>query len=202
MRNKKKNRIILLLIILLGISIGFASLATTLKINGTVNITKNEWKIYFANVGNAAGVDATLPEPTDDSTEGEDTVLTWNVSFEKPGDFYEFQVDAVNAGTIDAKIIDIVAKYGDEDIPAVEDPNDRVVPPYLNFSVTDMTKNAAPAVGDVLAKRTDDTHFTTKRYKIRVEYDADEVTIDDINKQTDDETHTFTFMLQYGQSTN
>ena len=46
MKNRKKNRILLLLILLLAVTIGFALLSTTLKINGISGIKKNTWDIH------------------------------------------------------------------------------------------------------------------------------------------------------------
>ena len=47
MRYKKKNRIFLLIILLLGLSIGFAALSTTLKIDGSTILKKNIWSVYW-----------------------------------------------------------------------------------------------------------------------------------------------------------
>ena len=60
MRNKKKNKIFLLIILLLAISIGFAALSTTLKINCSAVITKNTWNIYWDNIANQSGVTPTI----------------------------------------------------------------------------------------------------------------------------------------------
>ena len=105
MRNKRKSRLFLLLsFILLSITIGFAAIATKLKVNGTTNIGKNTWNIYWDNVANQRGVTTATPVISNDSLHGINTAVTWTVTLDKPGDFYEFTVDAVNAGTIDASI--------------------------------------------------------------------------------------------------
>ena len=195
MNKKKKNKIFLLLILLLGITVGFAALATTLKINGNASIGKNSWNIYWDSIGNQDGVTPeTATEIVDEDTTHKKNIVTFDVKFDKPGDFYEFQVDAVNAGTIDAEILEIESKYNDAVI-SQENP----LPSYLKYSViyadgTDIT------VGDKLAKRTSTTEFTRKRYKIRVEYDKDAVTIADVNNQVGDVTHSFSFKVVYGQS--
>ncbi len=195
MNKKKKNKIFLLLILLLGITVGFAALATTLKINGNAGIGKNSWNIYWDSIGNEDGVTPeTATEIVDEDTTHKKNIVTFDVKFDKPGDFYEFQVDAVNAGTIDAEILEIESKYNDAVI-SQENP----LPSYLKYSVkyadgTDIT------VGDKLAKRTSTTEFTRRRYKIRVEYDKDAVTIADVNNQVGEVTHSFSFKVVYGQS--
>ena len=125
MRNKKKNRMLLLIILLLGISIGFAALSTTLKINGSAILNKNTWSIYWDEASIVVNPDGKSGTPvvTDGDDGAENTKLTWNVSLDLPGDFYEFTIDAVNAGTIDAMVENI-----DETLPTL--------PSYIKYSVT------------------------------------------------------------------
>ena len=59
---RQRNKTILLLILLLIIGIGFAALATTLKINGNAHINKNIWSIEWENPQVVEGsVSSTLP---------------------------------------------------------------------------------------------------------------------------------------------
>lgn len=105
MRKKYKNNFLILIFLLCIITIGFASLSTTLNINGTTKIKGNTWNVYFDNVQVKDGsVDAAVP-----SISGK-TKVDFNVLLSKPGDFYEFTVDVVNDGTIDAKIGDLNIK--------------------------------------------------------------------------------------------
>ena len=200
MRNKKKNRVFLLLILLLAVGIGFAALATTLKINGTTNINLNTWNIYWDNIHNQSGVTPTVSQIVSEDANHPNNIINFSVDFEKPGDYYEFEVYAVNAGTLDAEILSIEKKYNDTDIPEVEDPNNRVVPAYLSYVVT-YADGSQVRVGDKLVKRRTATLFTKKAYKIRVEYDKDLVTPDDVNTQVGNVTHTFTLEIVYGQRT-
>ena len=204
MRNKKRNRIFLLLILLLGLGIGFAALATTLKINGTTIINKNTWNIYWDNIDNETGVTPTSISIDDEDENHLDNIVSFNVTFDKPGDYFEFTVDAVNAGTLDAEVLSIVKKYNDTVIPEVEDPENRVVPAYLKYEVT-YADDTAVNVGDKLLKAPDLTSnpqvLTRKTYKVRVEYDRDAVTNEDVNNQTDTVYHSFTLSVQYGQAT-
>ena len=161
--NKKKNRLMLLLILLLAISVGFALLSTTLKINGTTNITKQGWSVYWSNVAVTEGsVDAATNIPTigQDQDDPANTKVTWSTTLTLPGDFYEFTVDATNAGTIDAMITDI-----DETLPAS-------LPSYVSYSVT-YADGVPVAEKHLLPKATksgNTTTPTTEKYKIRVEF--------------------------------
>ena len=105
MKNKKKRKTLLLVLLLLGISIGFAALSTTLKIIGTTNISKNTWNIYWENKSvNQNGVSTTAPGLSAEQGKTANTIATWSVTLNLPGDFYEFTINAVNSGTIDAML--------------------------------------------------------------------------------------------------
>ena len=101
MRIKKKNKKIMLtlFILILGIGIGYAALSKTLKINGTSGIKKGSWIIYFDNIRNESGVVSTDTKISTDKKE-----VSFNIEITEPGDYYEFEVDTVNDGTIDAMI--------------------------------------------------------------------------------------------------
>ena len=209
MRNKKRNRILFLLILLLGIGIGFAALATTLKINGSATINKNTWNIYWDNVANETGVTPeTHPQITADENNVPKTLLTWSVTLNEPGDYYEFEVDAVNAGTLDAEIIGIDSKVGNDSIiSTVEgelvEADPTPVPSYIKYSVK-YADGSSVGLGDKLPKAPDLTStppvYTRKTYKIRVEYDRNAVTNAQVNGMTDDVTLSFTYHVTYGQA--
>ncbi len=96
-----KNNLILLLLLIIGfIGMGYAMLTTNINITGTGKIKDAKWDVHFANIqvtdGSVAA--ATVANITDD------TSAEFAVTLEKPGDFYEFTMDVVNAGTIDAMV--------------------------------------------------------------------------------------------------
>ena len=208
MRNKKKNKKMLLLLLLLAISVGFAALATTLKINGSTNITKQTWDIYWDNASivpttNLENADITKAAQT---KTGDVTTLEWTVNLNLPGDYYEFTVDAVNNGTIDAMITEIDSKIGNSSIISTEegqlvvaDPSP--VPSYINYDVT--YEDGTPlALNHLLAKKTNNTP-TREKYKVRVEYDRDAVENSDIAAiPSAGLSLTFTFSVKYGQADN
>ena len=119
---KKASRLLVLfLIVLLCISIGYAVLNTTLNINGKSSISKNTWDVYFDNVVvNSGSVEATkIPTVSDKTT------VDFEVALNLPGEFYEFTVDVVNNGTIDA-MIDSIEKLPDLTLEQQK---------YLNFII-------------------------------------------------------------------
>ena len=161
-KNKKRNRIMLLLILLLGITVGFAALATTLKINGNASITKNNWSVYW-DEDSIAVTQGSKGDTIPDVENGEDgsvnTKVTWSVNLELPGDFYEFTIDAANAGTLDAMITGITPTL----------PQD--LPSYVSYSVT-YADGVEPAQYHLLPKGTKSGSTitpTTEKYKVRIE---------------------------------
>ena len=119
----------LLILLVCGITIGFAILTTTLEINGIGLIKGNKWDIHWENVANEAGV--TAQTPVIDSNK---TTVTYEINLVNPGDYYEFTVDAVNAGSLDGVIIDIKSKFYEADgVTEIEKPA------YIDFSVTPCT---------------------------------------------------------------
>ena len=196
MRNKRKNKYMLLLILLLGITLGYAAISTTLKIVGDATVTKQTWNVYWGVPTVTEGsVSTTAPTRGADSGDPANTKLTWNVTLNLPGDFYEFEVDAVNAGTIDAMITGITPTVS----PALP-----TNPEYIKYSIT-YADGIEPAVNHLLPKGTKSGSTitpTTERYKVRVYYDETAATRDTINNMAADTTYTFNLELTYGQATD
>ena len=103
--SKKRYTLVVLLLLLVGISIGYAAIATTLNINGNTTIEKASWDIHFENLVKTTGSEVATVEASIDDTK---TLIEYTVTLPKPGDFYEFTVDIVNNGTIDAMISEVL----------------------------------------------------------------------------------------------
>ena len=87
-------------VLLLFLSIGFAYLTANLDVTGTIAFRENTWDVHLDNiVVEEYSLDADTPTINTDK----DTV-NFNISFTRPGDYYEFYVDVVNAGTMDASL--------------------------------------------------------------------------------------------------
>lgn len=133
MKNRKKGRMIFLLILILGVTVGFALLSTTLKINGTAGIKANTWSVHWddESVEPTAGSNIT-PTTAAHTTDSKQEVLEFAVSLELPGDNYEFTVDAVNDGTIAGQLDTIVLKLYEEDGTT----EITTIPSYLEYYIT------------------------------------------------------------------
>ena len=177
-RKNKRNKVMFLILLLLAISIGFAALATTLKINGNASVTKGSWNIYWDadSISVASGsVSATAPVVGQDTGDALNTKVTWGVNFSVPGEFYEFTIDAVNAGSMDAVITDIESTITDGTDPVQ-------LPSYIGYTVR-YADNTSITVNDPLNKADSSTTPATptrKTYKIRIEF-LDTVTPEELD---------------------
>ena len=109
-KSKKRNTIMLLILLVCGITVGFALLSTTLYINGSGIVKGNKWDIHWENVDNEDGVDAQTPV-----IDSNKTTVTYEINLVNPGDFYSFTVDAVNSGSLDGVIKRVESKFYESD---------------------------------------------------------------------------------------
>ena len=171
-RSKKQRKVLLYLIVVLGLTVGFALLSTTLKINGTASIKGNNWDIHWDDssiVVNQDSVEAETPQVTGTDKD----TLSFEVEFELPGEFYEFTIDAVNAGSVDGALDNITTKiYDSTDLEHELEGDD--IPEYLLYSVT--YDDGTPTTGDILK------HGESQTYKIRMEFDEDWEELPDSDK--------------------
>ncbi|MBO5139015.1 MAG: hypothetical protein J6B89_05215 [Bacilli bacterium] len=101
--HKKQNFIfgVIILLILIGMGVGFSYLNANLSINGSTMVSKNTWDVHFQNlIVDSKSADASTPATIDSTGTG----VRFSVNLDKPGDFYSFTVDVLNAGSIDAMV--------------------------------------------------------------------------------------------------
>lgn len=162
------------------VTVGYAALSTTLSITGKGTLSKNSWDIHFENlviVDNGASVVTTAP--TIDSTK---TKVSFNITLSKPGDSYEFTVDAVNKGTIDAMLSGFSATSLTTDQQK-----------YLTYTVT-YGDGATISTKDYLKKGTSET------IRVRVRF-RDDLTATDLPSSAETLNLTATFVYVQADST-
>ena len=186
-KHNRKNRLFLpLILMILGISLGYALLSQNLTINGITKVKGNNWSIHFDNVQISSGsVTLSTGDSAAEIDSNDDTLVEYTVTLNTPGDFYEFTVDAVNDGTVDGMIGEIISKLNNTAISTTNP-----VPSYLDYSVT-YADGTAIAANHLLAANTSET------YKVRVEFKRD---IEETDLPTTDQTNTFSFGVSYVQS--
>ena len=106
-KKDKKVLVIIVLLILLGVAVGYAALSQTLTINGTARIS-SEWNVLFESIELTSSSGATQAEASPSKTS--DTEVTFDVTLEKPGSYAEYNIVVKNAGSIKAKLDKISTK--------------------------------------------------------------------------------------------
>ena len=107
MKKRYKNYLLLFFVLTLSFSFGYAYLNSSLYINGTSIISANVWEVGLDNLNVTAGSVAAIEEPTVNNTE-----TAFSVKLTNQDDFYEFTVDVVNNGDVDAKLGNLVETTG------------------------------------------------------------------------------------------
>ena len=185
---RSKNLKLLLVLLLMVITVGYATLTTNLTINGTSKINNSTWDVHFETVTITPG---SVTIDTNDNTQyaarvdsNDTTKVEFSVLFNEPGDFYEFTVKAVNDGSIDA-MIDSVSKT-----LKINGTTQDSIPAWLNYTVT-------YSDGEAIAKNHMLEHSKFETYKVRVEFKKD-ITNEQFNEARG-KTLTFEYDVDYIQ---
>ena len=165
----------ILLVSVLTLTVVYAALSTTLNINGNAEVTAASWDIYLDNVKlNSNSATTIVPTISNKTTASFSTTLT------KPGDFYEFTVDVVNNGSIDA-MIDNVTKT-----PELSGTQAK----YINY-IVEYENGQSVSTKQLVSKN------SFVRLKVKVEYRKD---ISVIDLPSSSESLNLSFKVNYVQS--
>ena len=85
------------------LTIAYAALNAVLTISGNARVSAADWDIYLANPKVTNG-SATTDVPIIKTS----STVEFSTTLNMPGDFYEFTIDVVNAGSIDAMIENVI----------------------------------------------------------------------------------------------
>ena len=141
----------ILILLLLGVTVGYSVLTTVLNISGVSRIKDTTWDIHFDNIQVKSGSVTPVSAP---SITSDGLTITYNVNLDKPGDFYEFSFDVVNSGGIDSKLVE------NPEIIGVSTSQDQ----YVNYSFSDINGNVVREGDSILSGQ-------RKTYKVRVEFE-------------------------------
>ena len=176
-RDKKTLYMILsiVLISIFSLTIVYAALSVTLNIQGSAKVSSANWDIHLDNVKVTSGsVNGTTPSITSPTT------ATFSTTLNMPGDFYEFTIDVINNGSIDA-MIDSVTKT-----PTLTTEQAK----YLNY-IIEYQNGESINTKQLVAKE------SFVRLKVKVEYRKDITALD---LPTTSETLNLSFTVNYVQS--
>ncbi len=208
-KGKKNAFLILLLVLLLGITVGFATLGSTLQITGTSTIKNSTWdisaddsdiecpsgEVCTINPHNPETItpDDGVPTPENPNPKGAIIWMDGNTVYFKhllsvPGDVFTFNVTYTNNGSVDAK----VASVNQSQLNATAQQ-------FLTYSAT-YEDGTAVAVGDILAAGDDATFKITVSYKSTVTTLPTAAQIAAINETANGKTGaTSSFTVEYEQ---
>ena len=152
---KEKGVIVLLIIVALLMTIGFATYSANLKIDGTVNVSKATWSVHY-DTAEATKYTETSGSVVANPKEVTDDTYSFTISLAKPGDFYEATVNVVNDGSFDAKLTKITMST----LTAAQQKYLKYTVTYNGTEYTETTDNLAIALDS----------GSTLPVKVRVEY--------------------------------
>lgn len=162
MRKIKLRKKYIITFMLLLISVGFAYLSSNLNISGLFDFAASTWDVHFDNVQMIRN-DLEADVPIIDVSK---TSLTFSGEFNVPSEVYEFSVDVVNSGTIDAMLNSIV-------MTGITDENKS----YIDYFVT-YYDGASIGKKDLLKAN----HKVKLRVKLKYKYDIDQ--LPDLGEET------------------
>ena len=145
----------LVLVCVFTLTVAYSALSAVLTINGNARVSAADWDIYLDNP-RVTGGSATTDIPIVNGV-----TATFNTTLNMPGDFYEFDVDAVNDGSIDAMIENVVKT------PELTEEQAK----FLKYEIT-YQNGESITTKQLLAKD------TTMPIKVRIEYRSDLVASD------------------------
>lgn len=178
MRVNRKILSIILCIVMISVfslTIAYAALNAVLNISGNAEVSASTWDVYLLNVQVKSGsVNSDTPVINGGNT------VSFSTTLNMPGDFFEFTVDVVNNGSIDA-MIDSVTKS-----PTLSSSQAK----YLNYIIE--YQNSEAITTKQLVKKN-----SYVRLKVRLEYRSDLVSSD---LPTSSETLNLSFTVNYTQS--
>ncbi len=182
-RNRRGWLCLLFVVLIMCITLGYAYLNTELQINGTTNVSSANWNIYWDNIqfGTNNVTDVTTPATISQGL----TEVTFNVNFKEPGDTYEFTVDAVNDGSINAMISAV-----NNEVYAANGTTPKALPNYLEYTVT-YSDEVAIEQNHLLEAG------NTETYRVKVHYKED-ITASQL--PSTDDNYVFKFSVTYVQA--
>ena len=162
--NKRKKIKWMLLLLILGSTVGFAMFNAKLNIGGLARVNSSSFNIHW----NPDSIEVTTGSSTASTpayvSDDEQRLVSFEVGFENPGDYYEFTVDAKNYGALTGSIGNLNVFFYESDGETVI--TDENMLKCLKYSFT-YADGSAIQNGDQLGPR------QSIKYRFRIEYDYD-----------------------------
>lgn len=162
----RKTRILVIIALLfavISVSIGFAAMSTTLRINGSATMDTAHWKIRFKNLSNPVitGDASVLVAPTLSDT----VIETYKVKLSKTGDSVTYTFDVTNESTDMDAIIGTFTKQTPTCTGSTSDVN--IVCPNISYELRYTSTNELVKKDDTL------NAGETKNLTLKISYNGE-----------------------------
>ena len=187
---ERKNSYYLIAIIALAaavvsLSVAFAFTDIDLTIDGNVTTKATKWDVHFDSIGTINKSTSTVQTAAATLGSGAAPLTaSYTVTLTKPGDFYEFDIDVINAGDFDAKL---------KTITMTSTASIAYLNHVVTYNSTDYTAASNNVNGNTLA-----ANGGTETIHVKIEYVQPDNASD---LPTADVTGTYTVTLTYTQAT-
>ena len=158
MRARKRKNIIIaiLMVMVVGMTIGYSALSSYLTINGTSSIT-SDFKVVFTNIEEGTMNSATTVKKEITAP----TTATFQVDLKKPGSRAEYNVTVQNQGKLNAYL---------ESIEGIDEANNKA-PTDIKFKISGITRYTKLEVNQKIT------------FKVKVTFDESATNLPEESKQ-------------------
>lgn len=109
-KEKQKNNkflVVLVLLLLVGVSIGYAVISRDYIFSGIINVNSNKWEITIPEDVPITVEPTDGPKPNVTVDDDGNVVISYGITLENPGDTYSFIVPIENKGSLDAQLSNV-----------------------------------------------------------------------------------------------
>jgi hypothetical protein len=190
----KKIKVIILIVMFLLMGNGYAYLTTYMTIEGRINIGCGQWDLFFTNPV-VTDVSETTTFPSNSNGNKPTSVkgmsiqeVDFQVIFNQPGDYYDFDIDLKNNGGIPAYVYynssnsRVIVEI--EDGPIIDSKMDSIgayLPSYLKYKDTDDNTNIYIKPGEIekhhihlglneYLRQSESDEIIGKKINVRIQY--------------------------------
>lgn len=128
----------IVLVAVIGITVGFATMSRALAINGTTTVEPANWSVHFTNLRSTELTGSAAEVKTPTLTEKDTHMGDYEVKLSKPGDKAVYYVDVVNDGDLNAELtsVSIATPTITASNNETKDKDEQVVRSNLVYTVT------------------------------------------------------------------
>ncbi len=174
------------LLSVIGISVGFASMSSSLDVKGQAEVVPASWKIKFKDLSSAT-INGSATVVTAPQIESDTHIGDYDVTLSMPGDSVVYTFKVANNGTIDAELSDYTFAT-----PTITGTGDTAAADAAIVS-SNLVYTLTYADGTAIQKNDELLKNTEKTLKLTVAYDANATELPTSQVDISDMDITFTY---------